>query len=134
MSAPHLNLIDGRWLPGDHLTENRNPSDLSDLIGHYAAATTEVDPRLRAHAFDRATHYLLDTRLMMAWARTLAEAGQLDPARHIAARLREFDKTDAEAFFAPCPLAASAPAPGLPFQCETPRQVPSWQAMLPLHP
>ena len=34
MTDAHLNLIDGNWLPGDHLTENRNPSDLSDLIGH----------------------------------------------------------------------------------------------------
>lgn len=41
MTAPHLNLIDGVWLPGDHLTENRSPSDLSDLIGLYAAATSE---------------------------------------------------------------------------------------------
>ena len=100
----------------------------------YAALTSGLAGPDAQKALAGATHYLLDTRLMMAWARTLAEAGQLDPARHIAARLREFDKTDAEAFFAPCPLAASAPAPGLPFQCETPRQVPSWQAMLPLHP
>ena len=41
MTDPHLNLIDGTWMPGDHLTENRNPSDLSDLIGHYAAGTAD---------------------------------------------------------------------------------------------
>jgi len=44
MTDVHLNLIDGAWVPGDHLTENRNPSDLSDLIGQYAAATAaDVD-------------------------------------------------------------------------------------------
>ncbi|WP_374644445.1 aldehyde dehydrogenase family protein [Tabrizicola sp.] len=49
MTDAHLNLIDGNWLPGDHLTENRNPSDLSDLIGHYASATAEdVDRAARA--------------------------------------------------------------------------------------
>ena len=32
MSDAHLNLIDGTWMPGDHLTENRNPSDLSDHV------------------------------------------------------------------------------------------------------
>lgn len=37
MSDPHLNLINGAWVPGDHLSENRNPSDLADLIGLYAA-------------------------------------------------------------------------------------------------
>lgn len=44
MPDPHLNLIDGAWVPGDHLTENRNRSDVSDLIGHYAAGTAaDVD-------------------------------------------------------------------------------------------
>ena len=99
----------------------------------YAALTSGLAGANSQQALAGAAHYLLDTRLMMAWARALAEEGQLDHARYLAARLREFDKTDAEDFFAPCPLAASAPAPGLPFQCETPRQMPNWQALLPLH-
>lgn len=41
MTESQLNLIDGTWMPGDHLTENRNPSDLSDLIALYAAGTAE---------------------------------------------------------------------------------------------
>ncbi len=41
MTQTHLNLIGGAWVAGDHLTENRNPSDLSDLIGHYAAGTPD---------------------------------------------------------------------------------------------
>lgn len=41
MQDAHLNLIDGQWLPGSHLIQNRNPSDLSDLIGHYAAGTAD---------------------------------------------------------------------------------------------
>lgn len=49
MTDAHLNLIDGAWVPGDHLIENRNPSDLSDLIGVYAAATAgDVDHAARA--------------------------------------------------------------------------------------
>lgn len=49
MTDPHLNLIDGAWLPGDHLSENRNPSDPSDLIGLYAAGTaTDVDRAAQA--------------------------------------------------------------------------------------
>jgi acyl-CoA reductase-like NAD-dependent aldehyde dehydrogenase len=49
MTDAHLNLIDGTWLPGDHASENRNPSDLSDLIGHYAAGTAgDVDRAARA--------------------------------------------------------------------------------------
>ena len=41
-------------------------------------------------AFERAPHYLLDTRLMMAWAKALDEAGDVERARHLAQRLREF--------------------------------------------
>lgn len=33
----HLNLINGAWSPGDQSAKNRNPSDLSDVIGLDAA-------------------------------------------------------------------------------------------------
>jgi acyl-CoA reductase-like NAD-dependent aldehyde dehydrogenase len=36
-----LNLIDGRWCQGALVTPNRNPSDLTDLIGEYAQGTAE---------------------------------------------------------------------------------------------
>ena len=97
----------------------------------YAAATSGVVAADPARAFDRTSHYLLDTRLMMAWARALAERGELDAARYLAARLREFDKADAEGFFDACPDAAVAPAPGLPFQCEWPLQARTWRDFLP---
>jgi len=35
------NLIAGDWLAGDGTTENRNPSELGDVIGHYAQASSE---------------------------------------------------------------------------------------------
>ncbi|MCB1397681.1 MAG: aldehyde dehydrogenase family protein, partial [Rhodobacteraceae bacterium] len=41
MSDTHCNLIAGRWRPGAHARENRNPSDPSDLIGLYACAGIE---------------------------------------------------------------------------------------------
>ena len=37
----HLNLIAGEWRPGDAVIENRNPSDLEDLVGIFAQASTE---------------------------------------------------------------------------------------------
>jgi hypothetical protein len=66
-------------------------------------------------ALERATHSLLDSRLMMAWANALAESGQTERARYLVARLREFDKTDTEEFFAPC---ADATITVKPFQCQ----------------
>jgi O-antigen ligase len=99
----------------------------------YAAVTSGVAQADPARAFDRVSHYLLDTRLMTAWAKSLAERGELDAARHIAARLREFNKVDAEELFEPCPTEAVAPAPGLPFQCELPTRAMTWQEFLPKH-
>lgn len=37
----HKNLIAGAWLAGDSDVENRNPSDLSDLVGRYAQASAD---------------------------------------------------------------------------------------------
>ena len=96
----------------------------------YAAATTEVDPRLRAHAFDRATHYLLDTRLMMAWAEELARQGDVDRARHLAARLREFRNPASKEWFAVCDLPPAAGTPG-PLLCEPPQRSYGWRDFLP---
>ncbi len=98
----------------------------------YAAVTSGVpvsgDP---LRAFDRTSHYLLDTRLMIAWAKAFEAHGQPDAARHIAMRLREFKKIDAEDFFEPCPEAVQPPGSGLPFQCEQPARVLPWRDFLP---
>ncbi|MGB2462669.1 MAG: hypothetical protein ACPIEU_07955, partial [Candidatus Puniceispirillaceae bacterium] len=43
------NFIAGEWLAGDNSIENRNPSDLSDIIGHFAqASSTQLDKALDA--------------------------------------------------------------------------------------
>jgi O-antigen ligase len=103
----------------------------SILFGHhadYAAATIAEHPAKVMIAFTRAPHYLLDTRLMAAWAKAFEERGEHDKARWIAARLREFRNENAQEFFAPCNAApaanaaapASAAAPKMPFQCTPP--------------
>jgi len=38
MSTLHQNLIGGQWLPGAGVNVNRNPSDLSDVVGEFAQA------------------------------------------------------------------------------------------------
>jgi hypothetical protein len=94
----------------------------------YAAVTAGVPVADPAHAFDRATHYLLDTRLMQAWAESLAAQGRVDRARYLAERLREFRKDDAADFFAPCPVAApDTGASGVPFQCSLPVGTTGWR-------
>ncbi len=40
MTEPKLNLVGGQWVAGD-ATPNINPSDTSDIVGHYARATAD---------------------------------------------------------------------------------------------
>jgi O-antigen ligase len=91
----------------------------------YAAATTDIGGG-SLQPFERATHYLLDTRLMMAWAKALAAAGDVDNARWVAARLREFRNPASDEFFEPCKAAAAS----APFQCEAPQRRPDWRDFL----
>ena len=86
----------------------------------YAAATTAEHPSDAMAAFTRAPHYLLDARLMQAWAKALNEAGKVDEARFVAQRLKEFKNAASAEFFAPCTETAPAVTP--PFQCQPPQQ------------
>jgi hypothetical protein len=85
----------------------------------YAAATTVTRPADALAPAARAAHYLLDARLMIAWSRALAASGDIERARFIAARLREFHNDNAAEFFAECDAPrAAGEAP--PFQCVAP--------------
>ncbi len=98
----------------------------SILFGHhadYAAATVAEHPGTVMKAFERAPHYLLDSRLMMAWAKALEERGESEQARHLAARLKEFRNHQTEEFFAPCRPGAPASEAAQPFQCQAPARV-----------
>ncbi|RME18440.1 MAG: aldehyde dehydrogenase family protein, partial [Alphaproteobacteria bacterium] len=49
MSSKNMNYIAGEWVAGEGEIENRNPSDLSDLIGRYAqASANDLDRALAA--------------------------------------------------------------------------------------
>jgi O-antigen ligase len=93
---------------------------------HYAAATTASAPEQTMASFAITTHHLLDTRLMVAWAKAFNAAGDTERARHLAARLREFHNKNAEAFFAPC--TQTPPREPLPFQCTAPQSDMDWRA------
>ena len=100
---------------------------------HYAAATISDTPGQEMASFDIASHHLLDTRLMMAWAKGFAEVGDLERARHLADRLREFRNPASAEFFAECDKARSeglAPS-AWPFQCAPPARTLTWQDFLP---
>ncbi len=117
--------LDDAGLPP--LAERIAAGQTSPMFAHhadYADATTAEPPSRALGALERATHSLLDTRLMIAWATALAESGQAERARYLAARLREFRKDDAEEFFAPCMDATIAVKP---FQCQAEPQGLTWR-------
>jgi O-antigen ligase len=93
----------------------------SVLFGHYAdyGAITGTDkPENVFDAFRRPMRHLIETRVMVAYAKALHARGELDKARYVAQRLLEFKHShpESKAFFAPCE-AQPAPEP-LPFQCQ----------------
>lgn len=104
----------------------------SPLFGHhadYAAATAFGPPKAplspsQELAFERAPHQLLDVRLMIAWAQALAAQGELDKARWLAARIREFRNPGADEFFEPCKRPDEA---ARAFQCQPPQRDVSWR-------
>lgn len=94
----------------------------SVLFGHhadYALVTMAAQPETVWPAFRRPLYHLLDTRLMTAYARALAGRGEIERARHVAARLREFNNPQSAEFFAVCDSAAKLPEPERPFQCRS---------------
>ncbi|MBP6902670.1 MAG: O-antigen ligase C-terminal domain-containing protein [Burkholderiaceae bacterium] len=110
---------------GGSLTSRIARGQRSLLFAHhadYAAATNDSPAEARALAFRRATHSLLDTRLMSAWAEDLQARGQQRLARGLAARLREFDSADAAAFFAAC----GTPAGRSDWRCQPALPAPDW--------
>jgi len=83
----------------------------------YAVATTAARPAQALPEIGRAARHLLDARLLWAWAQAEAEAGDHDRARHLAARLREFRRPDAQRHFAVCDTPDAA---AQAFACQPP--------------
>lgn len=101
------------------LEERIRVGQRSILFGHhadYARVTMAERPEEVVDSFGRTAYHLLDTRLMIAYAKALAARRQDIEARHVAARLREFRNPAADTFFSPCREPAREGA-ARPFQC-----------------
>jgi hypothetical protein len=92
----------------------------------YAAATSQPPGPLALEAARRTAFNLIDARLLMHWSRSLEAAGDLEGARYLADRLREFRNPTGDNWFAACENAASAPA--MP-QCQPASGVVDWRTL-----
>jgi O-antigen ligase len=98
----------------------------------YADVTSldDEDPSKPPAAFKRTLHNLLDARLMAAYARSLAEHGEIDKARFVVQRLKEFRNPIGDEFLSVCKTQPE-PEEERPFQCEPPAKSYSWRELLP---
>lgn len=95
-------------------------------LADYAAATS-MPPGPSALAAARRTAFsLVDARLLMYWSRSLETTGDLEGARYLADRLREFRNPTGDNWFASCTEPASAPP--MP-QCEPASSVVDWRSL-----
>lgn len=97
----------------------------------YVTEPDEDEPSLPPKAFARTLHNLVDARLMVAYARSLAEHGQVDKARYVVQRLREFGSPLGQRLMAPCSAGRTLKAAPRPFQCDPPSQRYTWRQLVP---
>ena len=86
---------------------------------HYAQAMVSKDPVVEMASAQLAAHFMLDTRLMMAWADAFHTTGDTERAQYLAQRLREFHNPVSEPYFALCNDPALSEAQK-PYQCSPP--------------
>ncbi len=108
------------------LTERIERGQRSPLFGHMAdyAAATSLEPGPVALAAARRTAFsLIDARLLMHWSRSLQATGDVEGARFLADRLREFRNPTGDTWFAVCAETAQA----MP-QCQPASGVRDWRS------
>ncbi|MDH0865510.1 O-antigen ligase family protein [Mitsuaria sp. GD03876] len=104
-------------------------SPLFALQADYAEATVQPPGPVALEAARRTGHHLIDTRLLMAWAKSLHAVGETDKARYLVERLREFHNAASEEWLAECDEVAELGAAAKPFQCEPPQRAYSFREL-----
>ena len=101
----------------------------SPLFSHqadYAAATSLPPGPAALEAAKRTAFSLVDARLLMYWSRSLEATGDVEGARYVADRLREFRNPTGDSWFENCGEAASAAAM---VQCQPASAVIDWRQL-----
>ena len=93
---------------------------------YYAAATILPPGPAALEATKRTAFSLVDARLLMHWSRSLEATGDIEGARYVADRLREFRNATGDSWFESCAEPASAPAM---VQCQRASAVIDWRRL-----
>jgi len=111
------------------LSERIATGQASPLFSHQAdyAAATSQPPGADALAASRRTAFsLVDARLLMHWSRSLEATGDVEGARYMADRLREFRNPTGDNWFESCAEPASAPVMA---QCQPASAIIDWRSL-----
>ncbi|MFG6460702.1 Wzy polymerase domain-containing protein [Roseateles sp. DXS20W] len=92
----------------------------------YAAATSQPPGPAALAAARRTGFSLIDARLLMYWSRSLEATGDVEGARYLADRLREFRNPTGDSWFASCAEAASGP---VMVQCQPASGIIDWRSL-----
>ncbi|MCE4538585.1 Wzy polymerase domain-containing protein [Pelomonas sp. P7] len=92
----------------------------------YAAATSQPPGPAALAAARRTAFSLIDARLLMHWSMSLEATGDVEGARYLADRLREFRNPTGDTWFATCDDPASAPAMK---QCQPASGIVDWRSL-----
>lgn len=103
-------------------------STLFSTQANYAAATSLPPGPAALAAAQSTAHNLIDARLLVAWAKSLQASGDVDKARYVVQRLREFRNPAGDDWLAECEQMPDAGAVK-PFQCEPPLRDYSWREL-----
>jgi O-antigen ligase len=87
-----------------------------------AAHTASSSPESVELGFARASHLILDPQMLLAWAKHLVARGQVDEARWLLQRMREFKTQEVVDYFRPCNTTGNTL-----FQCEVPHNKYNWR-------
>lgn len=124
MNIVKLFLPDATSLPFEERIARAQASPLYGNQADYVAVTNLPLTTQTVPLVARSSHVLLNGRLMYLWANVLNAQGQVDKARFMAARLREFDLPGPRPWFAKCDDPAVIPKP---FQCLAPEHPVNWR-------
>ncbi|HEY0956794.1 MAG TPA: Wzy polymerase domain-containing protein [Roseateles sp.] len=111
------------------LTERVATGQRSLFFSHqadYAAATSLEPGPLTLAAARRTAFSLVDARLLMHWSMALENAGDIEAARFVADRLREFRSSTGTTWFENC--TSQVPGAAMP-QCEAASGVVDWRTL-----
>ncbi len=125
----YLNIVDlflprSTSLPFDERIARAQASPLFSNQADYVAVTDRPLTPAMLPVIQRSSHVLLNGRLMFAWANLLYQKGEVDKARYMAARLREFNLPGPKPWYAPCDDPAVT---AKPFQCLPPEHPLTWR-------